>query len=359
MDTSDANNLLQQYDAQHKVFEQLGTECLHLITRWLTLEKIQFHSVTSRVKDRKNLYEKLTREGKNYKCLADVTDIVGIRVITLFENEIDQIGAIIAGHFTVDWDNSIDKRKTLDPDRFGYLSLHYVCLLSPKHLDLTENEQFRDIKFEIQIRSILQHAWAEIEHDLGYKSGVGLKRPERRRFARIAGLLEIADQEFTAISEELRQYKSQIETVIGNAPASVGIDKISLNAICKQGLVRELDKKLADGIGAGIREENANLLSVLSTGLPFVGITTVEQLLDALKRHKELIVYQAVERYRGKRSQDVTRGGSILQLVLVLMGLKGKEDEIVKGMTAMGQDPDREFAHEVMLKIREFQDQKP
>jgi hypothetical protein len=61
---------------------------------------------------------------------------------------------------------------------------------------LVEYSTHTGVQFEVQIRSTLQHAWAEIEHDRGYKSEVEVARAVRRRFSRLAGLLELADYEF-------------------------------------------------------------------------------------------------------------------------------------------------------------------
>lgn len=85
----------------------------------------------------------------------------------------------------------------MEPDRFGYCSVHYVVEMSQKRLNLYEHQAYEGLKCEIQIRSVLQHAWAEIEHDLGYKSEIAIPKRIRRNFSRLAGLLEIADKEIS------------------------------------------------------------------------------------------------------------------------------------------------------------------
>jgi ppGpp synthetase/RelA/SpoT-type nucleotidyltranferase len=116
---------------------------------------------------------------------------------------------MVEREFVVDRTNSVDKRTLLDPDRFGYQSLHYVAALSVARTGLAEYGRFTGLRVEIQIRSTLQHAWAEIEHDLGYKSAAGVPRDIRRRFSRIAGLLELADEEFSVIRRDLDAYTSE------------------------------------------------------------------------------------------------------------------------------------------------------
>src|SRR5450759_2011384 len=201
-----SQTLLNEYDTHVASFEEFRRICETLLAQLLRRENFGVHSVTSRLKTRKSLAGKLEREGKNYSRLRDMTDIVGLRVITHFEDEVDRIGTLIEREFAVDHDRSIDKRSALDPDRFGYLSLHYVCGLSPARLKLTENQGCEGLTCEIQVRSILQHAWAEIEHDLGYKAGAPLPPHIRRRFSRLAGLLEVGDAEFSRLRGDIQKY---------------------------------------------------------------------------------------------------------------------------------------------------------
>jgi putative GTP pyrophosphokinase len=94
-----------------------------------------------------------------------VTDLVGARVITYFADDVDRVARIIRNldNFEIDPRNSVDKRRALQADQFGYQSLHLVALLSKRRI-FTENREFEGLKIEIQIRSLLQHTWAEIEH---------------------------------------------------------------------------------------------------------------------------------------------------------------------------------------------------
>jgi ppGpp synthetase/RelA/SpoT-type nucleotidyltranferase len=71
----------------------------------------------------------------------------------------------------------------------------------------------------------LQHAWAEIEHDLGYKTALGVPRNVRRQFSRLAGLLEIADTEFASIRDRLSSYERDLPGLIEQSPDEVLLDK--------------------------------------------------------------------------------------------------------------------------------------
>lgn len=174
--------ILSEFDAKKKIYAGFTEKLQHLTAELLRAGDIQVHSVASRLKDRVMLERKLTAEPGKYRELGEITDIIGVRIVTYFSEDVDRVSKVIEREFDVDWTTSIDKRATLDPDRFGYLSLHYIVTLGAARAVFRENQRFAGLKAEIQIRSILQHAWAEIEHDLGYKTELAVPRDIRRRF---------------------------------------------------------------------------------------------------------------------------------------------------------------------------------
>lgn len=204
--------IIDNYRQNHSLYEDFTQQMNQLITTVLQERNFSVHSVVSRVKSEASLQHKINNPQKNYVSLEDITDICGLRIITHFADEVDQIAALLEQEFTIDAAHSIDKRKMLAPDRFGYLSLHFVVSLSPKRLQLTEYRRFAGLKIEIQIRSLLQHAWAEIEHDLEYKQPV-TGAETRRDFSRLAGLLEFADLEFEKLRDRLQPSPAELVTV--------------------------------------------------------------------------------------------------------------------------------------------------
>lgn len=71
--------------------------------------------------------------------------------------------------FSIDEGNSGNKADMLETDKVGYLSVHYFLKLNNKRLALSEYKGYKGLKCEVQVRTLLQHAWAEIEHDRNYK----------------------------------------------------------------------------------------------------------------------------------------------------------------------------------------------
>ena len=93
--------------------------------------------------------------------------------------------------FDVDEANSSDRSKVLKEDKVGYKSVHIVEKLGKQRADLVEYKGIYDLKFEIQIRTVLQHAWAELTHDRSYKIDVVLPPHIQRKINLHAGLLEL------------------------------------------------------------------------------------------------------------------------------------------------------------------------
>ncbi len=193
--------LMGEYDQSVELYERFGANVEHLLRDLLGTTDIKFNAVTSRLKKRDS-FERKIKSNPKYVSIETVTDVTGARVTTNWEEDVDRVADIIRNEFDIDVRNSVDKRRILQTDRFGYQSLHLVASLNDGRASLRENRIFAGLKVEIQVRSLLQHAWAEMEHGLGYKGESAVPASIRRRFYRLAGLLELADQEFVAVRRE-------------------------------------------------------------------------------------------------------------------------------------------------------------
>src|SRR5271169_3466910 len=327
MHTDTQKLILSEYDGSYRLYEDFVERCEVLARELLAVNGYRVHSVTSRVKERDRLEEKIGREGKVYGKLSDVTDVAGVRIITHFEDEVDNIGALIEREFSVNPAESIDKRKLLDPDRFGYLSLHYVCTLHPTRLGLAENRRYDGLPCEIQIRSILQHAWAEIEHDLGYKPDSTVPAPIRRRFSRLAGLLELADQEFKNIRDDLQAYKVRVPSEIESQPSEVEIDNVSIGAfLINNVLARDLDRRMADMVGVGIVEINSPIvLDRVAQQVRYAGLTSIDSLQNGLQANKDNVLRQWKERVSARPIRgSLGRGVAVGHLAQVIVARRGE-----------------------------------
>jgi len=290
-----------------------------LIERLLSVNAISVHSITQRCKTIESFSRKIEKKNA-YESLMDITDLAGIRIITLFSEDVDVVAKLIEREFIIDSKNSIDKRAALDPDRFGYLSLHYVASLNESRGKLQEYFGFGELKMEIQIRSILQHTWAEIEHDIGYKSAVEVPRQIRRRFSRLAGLLELADQEFIGIRKDLDIYALNIKEQMKDGGAEILIDKITLFNFVE---VNKLCSKI-DGEISVIRNASLGRISVSSKtikNLEYIGIRTISTLEVKMKEFYPDILRRVEDVVRESVNipKSIERGSSIFFLIQVVV----------------------------------------
>jgi ppGpp synthetase/RelA/SpoT-type nucleotidyltranferase len=240
------HELLDAYLSRQATFKVLGQSLHARLEQVLESGGVKVHAISYRVKDPRSLAHKLGRPDKTYQRLEDITDLIGLRVITYFEDSVDQVDSLLKEHFRVDSSRSVDKRRRHDPHSFGYVSLHSIC--HPPE-DLLREHPDWNWPFEIQIRTILQHAWAEIEHDLGYKSAESVPLPVRRRFSRLAGLLELADSEFVELRRSMQDYVREVAQQARLAPDTLELDTVLLQSLMEGGPVAELDLTLAGRLG--------------------------------------------------------------------------------------------------------------
>jgi ppGpp synthetase/RelA/SpoT-type nucleotidyltranferase len=210
-------SLLEQYRDLLPRLAELEQHATSLLSSTLSRMGISLNTLEHRIKTEASLSGKLERKGQKYKDISDVTDLVGIRVVTFFTDDVDRVAAIVKELFRVDWKNSVDKRKRHDLTSFGYSSLHYICRMHEGELS--------NIAFEVQIRTVLQHAWSAIEHDIGYKGSVKLPPEFQRQFSRLAGMLELADDEFSRLRTTMSRYSRDLQNLV----ASGRLEKVPLN----------------------------------------------------------------------------------------------------------------------------------
>lgn len=174
-------------------------------------EKVVLSSISGRVKDRdecigkfsRKYRTKLEQDDKDYQIKDHITDLIGLRIVCLHEKDIDIIGEILKEEFEVI--DITDKTKIMNEkeNSFGYKGLHLDLKLNEKRQEMSEYKRFSDLRFEIQIRTIIQDAWSVLDHKIQYKKSI--PKSMKRKINALAALFEIADREFSVISEEIRE----------------------------------------------------------------------------------------------------------------------------------------------------------
>lgn len=323
-------------------YQHLSARLEHLIPELLASQNLRVHSASARVKSKKSFGDKVKSRPGKYTTVADVTDICGIRIITFFEDEVENVATIIQREFLIDAPNSVDKRQMLEVDRFGYMSLHYVATLNEARSALPEYSRCAGIRFEVQIRSILQHAWAEIEHDLKYKNPEAIPREVQRRFARLAGLLEVADSEFSGIRDVIQAYQTQVAQNIEHAPQAILVNLDSLQILARTNQrVYELDLAIAGLMRRALEDEASFSDGVVPIFLR-TGLETIEDVEKTLSNAMPGLVRFAEKWIRMCDEQDsiqmsgVQRGISFYYLALFILGGNNSEEGIAGLLTVAG-----------------------
>ena len=217
--------LMQQYQKRKPVFERMEKIVFDKL-RWTLQENgLYVNAIEHRIKTEKSLRGKLELKGAKYKSLEDITDILGVRIITFYTDEVDKVAAIVKHVFDVDWKESVDKRKLHDLTSFGYNSLHYICRIPKSLVNDHLMPELNEYRFELQMRTALQHVWSTIEHDIGYKGEVRIPKEYSRQFSRLAGMLELVDDEFSRLRITLTDYRRRMQTLV----ASGQLDEASLD----------------------------------------------------------------------------------------------------------------------------------
>lgn len=224
-----------------------------------------------------------------YTQLNEITDLCGIRIITNLESDIEYVAEVLKKSYTIDIQNSFDHRKR-EPNDFGYLSLHLVLELSEQKAALQKNKTIKGLKAEVQIRSILQHAWAEIEHDLGYKSEEDVPKEFQRGSNLLSAILEAADLEFVRLNKlKLNHYKEATKALSSPEENNTPIDGINISVLDRENeTLHEIRKMLAHKHGV-IFIKKGNYQNILNK-LSLFNINYLEDLEKRLITNKKTLI---------------------------------------------------------------------
>lgn len=292
----DLNQILEDFSNKENLYNSLGISTVNLLQTLFS--EISIHQITHRVKSKQSLSLKIVKKNYKYKNFQDITDILGIRIITYFEDDIDLIEAILNKEFKVDKENTIDKRN-VDIDKFGYRSVHYILQLNSDRTRLSEYKTYKNLKFEIQVRSILQHSWAEIEHDLGYKGINEVPLSAKRTFYRAAALLEQVDIEFIKLRKEILAFENEVsKSIIPENNNIIKITKSSLIAYIKNSkIVKDLEIDIINKLNCQIDEKIDDFYfnDDFIYGLQQLEITTITDLDTTLQKYRSQIINSQIK----------------------------------------------------------------
>ncbi|WP_163920457.1 GTP pyrophosphokinase family protein [Photobacterium sp. Alg240-V54] len=286
--------LAQQFREIKPKYERLAINVEQALIQFLIEEKISSFDVEKRVKEEKSFIDKVVR-----KCYDEpfkqIEDIAGVRVICYYNEDIAAIDNIIKEQFDII--SSSNKSEELDDDRFGYTSNHYIVKLKEEWLKAPNYRGLDELKIEIQVRTILMHAWAAISHKLLYKKNDDVPKELKRKLNRLSALIELADEQFDDIKNMKVNYQN---TVVVNESVSINADSFLalMNKYFSNRKMRESDMA---SILSEIREYSGSLTDFEQR------IKRCISVLDAMENEERKEVEAYGEDYTGWGLSGVAR----------------------------------------------------
>lgn len=203
----DKEALRREYNEVRLKYERLARNLHRDLKSFLDDAKIDVVDVVYRIKDFGSFWDKIQR--KDYKDpLREIEDICGIRIICFYSSDLEKISRIINTEFNVE--ETIDTADLLKPAEFGYRSLHFITTVKGDWLKAPSYRGLGGLKAEVQVRTILMHAWAGIGHKLAYKKEEHVPDQFKRKLYQLSALFEIADEQFDTLRKEKEEYRENL-----------------------------------------------------------------------------------------------------------------------------------------------------
>jgi putative GTP pyrophosphokinase len=244
------------YDERRGLFESYATRIEALVGELLKESGVDYAQLESRAKEVPSFVSKLARSpGKYSDPLEEMLDLAGVRIICYYLSDVAIVGDLIRREFAVDEENSWTRESRADVDRFGYSSDHYVISCAQTREDLPEWSAYGGVRAEIQVRTVLQHAWAAIDHKLAYKRESDVPVALLRQLSRVSALLEVGDEQFEAVRSASLGLDASYDARARAGELDIPIDASSLPAYVSESDVVSQLVQTAQAIGFTIGRE--------------------------------------------------------------------------------------------------------
>lgn len=323
-------------------FADFTTELERLLTQLLSDAAVETAQLEARTKAVSSFGDKIARKNEKYADpLAEITDLAALRIILYYPHDVTTVGELIGKEFGIDWDNSIRQGADADVDRFGYRSDHYIVRVSAERCRFPEWKRFSDDRAEIQVRTVMQHAWAAVDHKMRYK-GTDLPRDLRRRLFRLSALLEAADEQFASLQVASDDLVVSYEESVARGELAVALDALSLGAFLAKTDTRAhwAERAMKEGFSpleASIdSDDRVSKLSSTLQELGFVELQQFERLLESAESWGDAALREVAEQTKqnADRAGERAPAGRIVAVpedVLVILALvAGQRSDVIE-----------------------------
>lgn len=359
------DKILNQYDQQKKIYADFLERTITLMREFIEPDGPTIHSIEGKIKEKEQLMAKLGNQKKSYSRLNDVPDIASIRIITYFEEEVRVVSEIIRREFNVFPSPEQPKALLTDPNRFGYISMRLQVGLLDNRLELIEYRKFKGFLIELQIRSVLQHAWLEINKHLNFQTKDCCPQKKQREYARIIGLFELTDLELNKIKEFAFQPKKEsqpseegltsnetlaplpditftsipidmnaVEEKTNLLEKPPGTNKISYEEmerfVLENRTVNTYDRKIADTYDTRLIYKKQSVVT-LCQAFCHLDIATIAQIEEVLKNLEKIINPVAKVMFGNpltSKYEHISKGSSLLMVCYALAAKSGHTNTV-------------------------------
>ncbi|NTZ95298.1 hypothetical protein FCH79_08180 [Pseudomonas koreensis] len=274
-------------------FEQLCAEVEYILKKKVTQASIETSFLGSRAKTLNSFLEKLTR--KSYSDpFTQIDDFAGARVVCLYNNDITKVIDIIRNEFDIA--EEINKRDELETNKFGYIGHHFIVQLSEKYSG-ARYDDLRNLRCEIQVRTVVQDAWSIIQHHMVYKKESQVPSNLIRKLNGLAGLFETVDDQFEFIRLQRDMYLEDVRES-KNTPNNFLENELNYDS-----LVEFIQWRYEQELSNNDRANIPKILDVLKD----IGISTLKE-LEALIESNENFCKLAIENYQRHSAKDDPSG---------------------------------------------------
>lgn len=337
------------YSALYPSYELFAEKLKVLLCDILKSSGINVQIIEGRAKSISGFKEKIQRPGKSYKNgLIEIPDLCGCRIIAYYTDDVETISQVLKKEFVIIEEELSHQPGSLQADQFGYISVHFVLKLNQARLGLPEWAAFSAFKSEVQVRTVIQHAWSAVSHALQYKTETEIPSSLSRRLFRIAGLFELADEEFVAIRNKKIQLRESASISIASGLKNISLSLASIEQFIISWNKLDALKESAELAGLLVKEsnENADVIADIYDLASRASIKTIDELEIRLSSCNFDILKTI------NYGQTDKEEWSVSQNFLIYLLLIAAESKHVTVDYLLGRDWSRNIAEDVIESLK-------
>lgn len=196
----------RKYMEKYSLYEEFAGRISNLLQNLVEGENIEVYSVFGRAKTPAEFLRTAgTPPTAEQSVLAGIADLCTVKILVNFPDDVSKVEDIVQKEFLADMSRSIPLASLDSPERHGYPAVSYVLSLNRERGALREWSKYKDLPFTLEIRTVLQEAWAANAPKVSLPTDTATKKKMQRKLLRLSALLEEADEGFLSLWEAARE----------------------------------------------------------------------------------------------------------------------------------------------------------